>query len=131
MGYCGRGVAQEELLVDTPDHKWYAVLPDRGAVGRIPVLVPVKWEKNVRVTYMPAPGEQKEQIIKRKLSWYWVIREGHSVKWKQKAQDRRNSIIRLWRVMIFQNGIRTRNGCLERLMEELLAVQSRTGTFLD
>ena len=64
MGYCGQGVAQGGI-VDTPDHKWYAVLfQDRGAVGRIPVLVPVKWEKNVRVTYMPAPGEQKEQIIK-------------------------------------------------------------------
>ena len=65
---CGQGVAQGGI-VDTPDHKWYAVLfQDRGAVGRIPVLVPVKWEKNVRVTYMPAPGEQKEQINKRKLS---------------------------------------------------------------
>ena len=64
MGYCGQGVAQGGI-VDTPDHKWYAVLfQDRGAVGRIPVLVPVKWEKNVRVTCMPAPGEQKEQIIK-------------------------------------------------------------------
>ena len=114
MGYCGQGVAQGGI-VDTPDHKWYAVLfQDRGAVGRIPVLVPVKWEKNVRVTCMPAPGEQKEQIIK-KIIRYWVIREGHSVKWKHKAQDRMHNIIRLWRVMIFRNGIRNRNGCLERL----------------
>ena len=61
MGYCGQGVAQGGI-VDTPDHKWYAVLfQDRGAVGRIPVLVPVKWEKNVRVTCMPAPGEQKSR----------------------------------------------------------------------
>lgn len=114
MGYCGQGVAQGGI-VDTPDHKWYAVLfQDRGAVGRIPVLVPVKWEKNVRVTYMPAPGEQKEQIIKEN---YPVLGDsGRALcEVETKAQDRRNSIIRLWRVMIFQNGIRTRNGCLERL----------------
>ena len=32
-------------LIDTPDGKWYATLfGDRGAVGRIPYLVPVRWE---------------------------------------------------------------------------------------
>lgn len=39
-----RGVAQGGLI-DTPDGKWYAYLfQDHGAVGRIPYLVPVKWE---------------------------------------------------------------------------------------
>lgn len=43
-GYCGQGVAQGGI-VDTPDGKWYAMLfQDHGAVGRIPVLVPVTWE---------------------------------------------------------------------------------------
>lgn len=43
-GYCGQGVAQGGI-VDTPDGEWYAVLfQDHGAVGRIPVLVPVTWE---------------------------------------------------------------------------------------
>ena len=43
-GYCGQGVAQGGI-VDTPDHKWYAVLfQDYGAAGRIPVLVPVSWK---------------------------------------------------------------------------------------
>ena len=42
MGYCNQGVAQGGI-VDTPDGKWYAVLfQDRGAVGRIPVLVPIR-----------------------------------------------------------------------------------------
>ena len=44
MGYCGQGIAQGGI-VDTPDGKWYAMLfQDSGAVGRIPVLVPVTWE---------------------------------------------------------------------------------------
>jgi beta-xylosidase len=39
-----KGVAQGGL-VDTPDGKWFAYLfRDFGSVGRIPYLVPVKWE---------------------------------------------------------------------------------------
>lgn len=48
--YAGRilfqdaGVAQGGM-VDTPDGKWYAYLfQDHGAVGRIPYLVPMRWE---------------------------------------------------------------------------------------
>lgn len=38
------GVAQGGL-VDTPDGRWYAYLfQDHGAVGRVPWLVPVRWE---------------------------------------------------------------------------------------
>ncbi len=49
MGYCNQGVAQGGI-VDTPDGKWYAVLfQDRGAVGRIPVLVPMTFENDVPV----------------------------------------------------------------------------------
>ncbi len=39
-----RGIAQGGLI-DTPDGRWYAYLfQDSGAVGRIPYLVPLKWE---------------------------------------------------------------------------------------
>ncbi len=39
-----QGIAQG-CLIDTPDGNWYAMLfQDHGAVGRIPFLVPVKWE---------------------------------------------------------------------------------------
>lgn len=49
MGYCGQGVAQGGI-VDTPEGDWYAVLfQDRGAVGRIPVLVPVDWKDDFPV----------------------------------------------------------------------------------
>ncbi len=40
------GIAQGGLI-DTEDGKWYGLLfGDRGAVGRIPYLVPVTWEDN-------------------------------------------------------------------------------------
>jgi len=49
MGYYGMGIAQGGII-DTPDGRWYAVLfQDRGAVGRIPVLVPMRWEKQFPV----------------------------------------------------------------------------------
>ncbi|MFU0826317.1 MAG: Beta-xylosidase [Lachnoclostridium sp.] len=49
MGYYNQGVAQGGI-VDTPDGKWYAVLfQDRGAVGRIPVLIPISWENDYPV----------------------------------------------------------------------------------
>ena len=48
-GYCGQGVAQGGI-VDTPDGKWYAILfQDSGAVGRIPVLIPMVWEEDFPV----------------------------------------------------------------------------------
>lgn len=41
-----KGVAQGGLI-DTPDGRWFAFLfRDFGAVGRIPYLVPVKWEND-------------------------------------------------------------------------------------
>ncbi len=44
IGLQDLGVAQGGLI-DMPDGKWYAYLfRDNGAVGRIPYLVPVKWE---------------------------------------------------------------------------------------
>jgi beta-xylosidase len=39
-----QGVAQGSII-DTPDGRWFAYLfQDHGAVGRIPFLVPMKWE---------------------------------------------------------------------------------------
>lgn len=46
VGSYGSGVAQGGI-VDTPDGKWYGLLfQDHGSVGRIPVLVPVTWDKD-------------------------------------------------------------------------------------
>jgi len=67
LGFQNAGVAQGGI-VDTPEGKWYALLfQDHGAVGRIPVLVPVRWEND-----FPVFGENgKAQItlpLPRKIS---------------------------------------------------------------
>lgn len=44
LGLQDKGVAQG-CIIDTPNGQWYAYLfRDYGAVGRIPYLVPVKWQ---------------------------------------------------------------------------------------
>ena len=49
MGYHNAGVAQGGI-VDTPEGEWYGMLfQDHGAIGRIPVLVPVHWEQDFPV----------------------------------------------------------------------------------
>ncbi|MBR6380201.1 MAG: family 43 glycosylhydrolase [Lachnospiraceae bacterium] len=43
-GYCGSGCAQGGI-VQTPEGAWYAMLfQDSGAVGRIPILIPMTWQ---------------------------------------------------------------------------------------
>ncbi|MBO9599202.1 MAG: glycoside hydrolase 43 family protein [Cohnella sp.] len=56
MGYFNSGVAQGGI-VDTPGGDWYAVLfQDHGAVGRIPVLVPLRFEEGFPVFAERAPS---------------------------------------------------------------------------
>ncbi|GFN30470.1 glycoside hydrolase family 43 protein [Paenibacillus xylaniclasticus] len=56
MGYFNSGVAQGGI-VDTPDGQYYAVLfQDHGAVGRIPVLVPLVFTNGFPVFAKEAPN---------------------------------------------------------------------------
>ncbi|MCL2406213.1 MAG: glycoside hydrolase 43 family protein [Defluviitaleaceae bacterium] len=89
MGFNNAGVAQGGI-VDTPDGKWYGFLfQDHGAVGRVPVLVPVTWEGDWPIfgdngkmpTIMPWPADEytADALIKPDdftdttlgLTWQW------------------------------------------------------------
>ncbi len=62
-GYCDQGVAQGGI-VNTPEGKWYAMLfQDSGAVGRMPILIPMSWEKGLTVRREALPGERAERRI--------------------------------------------------------------------
>jgi beta-xylosidase len=61
IGYHNQGVAQGGI-VDTPEGKWYAVMyQDRGAVGRLPVLIPVVWKN--RLPVFGDGGKAPETIV--------------------------------------------------------------------
>ena len=63
LGYHNQGVAQGGV-VDTPEGDWYAVLfQDRGAVGRIPVLIPLSWKDGFPV--LGKDGAVPEKILVR------------------------------------------------------------------
>ena len=54
MGLTGRGVAQGGLVETPGGERWLMLFQDHGAVGRIPVLVPVRWESGYpSVGYIP------------------------------------------------------------------------------
>ena len=56
-------------VVDTPDGRWFSVVfQDRGAVGRIPVLIPVTWN---RFGY-PVFGEAAHKIVNSCTRPDWV-----------------------------------------------------------
>ena len=89
LGFQNAGVAQGGI-VDTQDGVWYSMLfQDHGAVGRIPVLVPVRWQDGwpifgvdgkvpVRMPY-PAPPQPTAPLTvsdnfnesKLPLQWQW------------------------------------------------------------
>lgn len=86
----GAGVAQG-CIVDTEDNRWYGFLfQDRGAVGRVPVLMPCRWENGwpmlgdangevPLVMEKPVKGQQSFPIVisdefktsKLPLNWQW------------------------------------------------------------
>ena len=74
--YCGdldglhSGPAQGGV-VDTPDGRWFAIVfQDRGAVGRIPVLIPVTWN---RFGY-PVFGEAAHEVSNACIRPGWTAR---------------------------------------------------------
>ncbi|MBP5554105.1 MAG: family 43 glycosylhydrolase [Lachnospiraceae bacterium] len=57
LGFRNSGIAQGGI-VECPEGVWHSVMfRDNGASGRIPVLVPVSWEKNTEGKPYPVFGE--------------------------------------------------------------------------
>lgn len=57
LGYRGAGIAQGPV-VDSPDGRWWALwMQDMGAVGRCPVLIPLRWEDG-----WPVPEQAQAQV---------------------------------------------------------------------
>ncbi|MFC5283025.1 glycoside hydrolase 43 family protein [Pedobacter alpinus] len=132
IGLQDLGVAQGGLI-DQPDGKWYAYLfRDYGAVGRIPYLVPVKWEdgwpilgingKVPEVLDLPAnksliPGIVNSDEFSRKkreaalpLVWQWNHNPDNSL-WSIKA---RKGYLRLTTGKITDDFLMAKNSLTQR-----------------
>lgn len=72
MGYCYQGVAQGGI-VDTPDGRWYGMLfQDRGAVGRIPVLIPMTWKDDFPVFGESGKIPEKFEVTSTRPSYEYT-----------------------------------------------------------
>ena len=132
IGLQDLGVAQGGLI-DLPDGKWYAYLfRDYGSVGRIPYLVPVKWEEGWPVlgvngkvpetTDLPAskgliPGiVSSDEFTRRKnekalpLVWQWNHNPANSL-WSVTA---RQGYLRLITGRIDTSFVKSRNTLTQR-----------------
>lgn len=75
MGFGNSGIAQGGI-VEGPDGTWNAILfQDRGAVGRIPMLVPVTWKEDENGKPVPVFGKDGKALPEFSLESY---KEGYS-----------------------------------------------------
>ena len=75
MGFGNSGIAQGGI-VEGPEGTWNAILfQDRGAVGRIPMLVPVTWKDDEKGKPVPVFGTDGKALPEFSLESY---REGYS-----------------------------------------------------
>lgn len=66
------GVAQGGI-VDTPEGDWYAMLfQDHGAVGRIPVLVPVTWQNDFPVFGVDGKAPKEVRVNTEKADYVYT-----------------------------------------------------------
>lgn len=68
LGFANHGVAQG-CFIDTPEGEWYAMLfQDHDAVGRVPVLMPCRWENG-----WPMLGDENgkvPQVMEKPIKGY-------------------------------------------------------------
>lgn len=125
MGYHNAGVAQGGI-VDTPDGSWYAMLfQDHGAVGRIPVLVPVKWEDNFpvfgvegkaphEVTVKSIRPEYRYRPVVESDSFQYSLGENGKINLKKVWQWNHNPKDKLWSVTEQKGCLRIHSGKISK-----------------
>lgn len=129
LGLSGRGVAQG-CIVDTPEGEWYGYLfQDHGAVGRVPVLMPCRWEegwpilgdtngKVPKVMEKPVQGYPEHPLVisddftatKLALNWQWNHNPDNSL-W---SLTERPGYMRLRTGKVVENIFQARNTLSQR-----------------
>lgn len=133
-GYCNQGVAQGGI-VDTPGGEWYSILfRDSGAVGRIPVLVPVSWREDFpvfgvqgeipedlspednRPDYVYAPLYGDDDFDRLKPYWQWNHNPEDALWCLAKQENGEGNELRIQTGTICNNVTQARNTLTQRLM---------------
>lgn len=131
------GVAQGGI-VDTPEGEWYSVMfQDHGAVGRIPVLVPVTWENDFPVfcdgiapktlTVKTEKAEYEYEPLWCDDDFSYIPDDGGKVTLKKPWQWNHNPDNRLWSVTEKPGTLRLRSGKLStNLVQAVNTLTQRT-----
>lgn len=133
-GYCNQGVAQGGI-VDTPGGEWYSILfRDSGAVGRIPVLVPVSWQEDYpvfgvqgeipedlspednRPGYVYAPLYGDDEFDRLKPYWQWNHVPEDALWCLAKQEKGAGNELRIHTGKLCNNVTQARNTLTQRLM---------------
>ena len=129
MGYCNSGVAQGGI-VDTPDGKWYGIMfQDRGASGRLPVLVPMYWNDkqpifgiNGKIPHLvkttdTRPGYKYEPLYASD-DFDYSIKEDGKVDLKKVWQWNHNPHNELWSVSERKKALRLYSGKICKTLDK-------------
>ena len=131
------GVAQGGI-VDTPEGEWYSVMfQDHGAVGRIPVLVPVTWENDFPVfcdgiapktlTVKTEKAEYEYEPLWCDDDFSYIPDDGGKITLKKPWQWNHNPDNRLWSVTEKPGTLRLRSGKLStNLVQAVNTLTQRT-----
>lgn len=123
MGYHNSGVAQGGI-VDTLEGEWYAMLfQDHGAVGRVPALVPVRWENDFpvfgidgkiprEIEIKSARPDYKYEPLVDSDDFNYVPDEMGKVHLKKRWQWNHTPVEELWSVTDKPGTLRIRSGKL-------------------
>lgn len=128
LDYHNLGIAQGGI-VDTPDGEWYAMLfQDHGAVGRIPVLVPISWENDFPIFGIGGRVPKQLTIKTNKVGYiYSPIVESDSFLYKKDIdlkkvwQWNHNPNHKLWSVTDRKGYLRIRT---EKLSASIIEAQN-------
>ncbi len=141
--YGNNGVAQGGII-ETPEGEWYALLfQDHGAVGRIPILVPVHWEEgwpmmgiDGKVPYeLPVTGKSPsyELVVNDefdytknhlKLSWQW----NHNPDNRLWSVTKRPGYLRLTTGNVVPNILSARNTLSQRTLGPVFTAETMLNT---
>lgn len=119
-GFFHQGIAQGGI-VDTVEGDWYAMLfQDRGAVGRLPVLIPLHWEQEIPVLEMPCEIA-KENDVAMDINFDALTNRKEVWQWNHQPNDR------FWRIDAAKGGITfTSSNCCKNLFFAKNTLTQRT-----
>lgn len=135
FNFFNQGIAQGGI-VDTPEGKWYAMLfQDRGALGRVPILIPIEWVNDFPVFKKIPDGNFSDEVTSSRPDhiydsltsnddFYYEVTKNQEIKLKKQWQWNHTPDPKLWSVADKKGSLQIQSGKLSQNLE--LAINTIT-----